>query len=178
MPIELLFAFGSGFLSWFATGLDDLFLLIGLLKGNSGKKAVYIALGQLTGITLLLIVANILPLFITLPESIGGIGLIVAGVLIYKSSGEPFLRKSHWVFLTALLTYLSFAADDLLVATASMISLEPETRLVFSVGFVTGWIISFVLALAGAQIKSNWAEKILPLILILLGLSHLIPALY
>lgn len=177
--IGILSAFGIGFISWFATGVDDLFMLMGLLKGNPGKsRVVAIGLGQLTGVIGLLVVANSLLTLFTLPqrwlEVMSGVGFIVAAIFITVFASKPQIKKKRWVALTALVTYLSFAADDFLVITGCLIPLTADMRAVLSVGFVTGWMISFILALAGAQIKVRWLEKVLPVALVILGLKHLL----
>lgn len=178
--VEIFYIFGIGFIYWHATGSDDFFLLMGLLKANPGRaKIMVIGVGQLIGVVGLLITANILLTLVALPpqwrHTLSGFGLILAGFLIIRSSSsKPSIKRKRLLVLTALFTYVTFASDDFLLVTSNLIPLTTDMRIVFSVGFVVGWMSSFILALIGSQIKMKWLEKILPIVLIAVGLYRLL----
>ena len=160
---------------------------------RQNRRTAAVFLGQCVAVLVVLVVTNALISSIQalgvdtayLKIISGGI-LTAVGFVLFRSydkdEGEdeiPSLRKTwNLVAVSSAVIYWLNSLDDISVMSGMLIPLQFTERLVYSVGFLVGWMTSFMLAYQGSKINMPWLYKTFAGILILWGLVNLCVGLY
>ena len=195
MELHLIFI---GFITWFATGLDDIVIMSLLLKDKMNQThkykndPVWLLIGHLLAVGGLLVLAGVTSRFIHLITEnpfvgrLPGIIVIMFGLYYLwvshinhrKEKGEKFIKpieEEHrlTLFISGFLMYAAASGiDDYAVNTSILIQRDLVINMViYGVGFLLGSVASFYLSTKISHFisKIKWIDYAAAIFLIVIG---------